>query len=219
MNKSFVAFWCIAACPNKKNKKNKHCVKPVGLSGYSCCRTSLLSWALCSAAGVAYWCSQVGHLWWWHTSGLIFFPYLSISQTASSLQLHMTVDATVKPSADSDTWFVSRSTSPHRGNCRPIRFEPPMLDFHEQWVVCIAFTFCWPKLKHNGYIHPQHRHLSSTDVTNLTHINTKVKSPRVANGMHLYIYIIYFYTAAGVHIDPCFMTWHSLYRNSSGAGL
>lgn len=27
---------------------------------------------------------------------------------------------------------VSHSTSPHRGNCRPIRFEPPMLDFHEQ---------------------------------------------------------------------------------------
>uniref|UniRef100_A0A665TWD4 Uncharacterized protein n=1 Tax=Echeneis naucrates TaxID=173247 RepID=A0A665TWD4_ECHNA len=26
------------------------------------------------------------------------------------------------------------STSPHRGNCRPIRFEPPMLDFHEQPV-------------------------------------------------------------------------------------
>lgn len=24
------------------------------------------------------------------------------------------------------------STSKHRGNCRPIRFEPPMLDFHEQ---------------------------------------------------------------------------------------
>lgn len=57
-----------------KKKKNKHCVKPVGLSGYSCCRTSLLSRALCSAAGVAYWCSQVGHLWWWHTSGLILFP-------------------------------------------------------------------------------------------------------------------------------------------------
>uniref|UniRef100_A0A8C6WN05 Transmembrane protein 131 n=1 Tax=Neogobius melanostomus TaxID=47308 RepID=A0A8C6WN05_9GOBI len=30
--------------------------------------------------------------------------------------------------------FLSRSTSPHRGNCRPIRFEPPMLDFHEQPV-------------------------------------------------------------------------------------
>uniref|UniRef100_A0A8C9YB76 Transmembrane protein 131 n=1 Tax=Sander lucioperca TaxID=283035 RepID=A0A8C9YB76_SANLU len=29
---------------------------------------------------------------------------------------------------------VSHSTSPHRGNCRPIRFEPPMLDFHEQPV-------------------------------------------------------------------------------------
>uniref|UniRef100_A0AAX7TEQ9 Transmembrane protein 131 n=1 Tax=Astatotilapia calliptera TaxID=8154 RepID=A0AAX7TEQ9_ASTCA len=29
---------------------------------------------------------------------------------------------------------VSRSTSTHRGNCRPIRFEPPMLDFHEQPV-------------------------------------------------------------------------------------
>lgn len=32
--------------------------------------------------------------------------------------------------------LVSHSTSPQRGNCRPIRFEPPMLDFHEQWVVC-----------------------------------------------------------------------------------
>uniref|UniRef100_A0A671V8Y0 Transmembrane protein 131 n=1 Tax=Sparus aurata TaxID=8175 RepID=A0A671V8Y0_SPAAU len=29
---------------------------------------------------------------------------------------------------------VCCSTSPHRGNCRPIRFEPPMLDFHEQPV-------------------------------------------------------------------------------------
>uniref|UniRef100_A0A8C2WV74 Transmembrane protein 131 n=1 Tax=Cyclopterus lumpus TaxID=8103 RepID=A0A8C2WV74_CYCLU len=29
---------------------------------------------------------------------------------------------------------VSRSEAPHRGNCRPIRFEPPMLDFHEQPV-------------------------------------------------------------------------------------
>uniref|UniRef100_A0A672GKI0 Transmembrane protein 131 n=1 Tax=Salarias fasciatus TaxID=181472 RepID=A0A672GKI0_SALFA len=29
---------------------------------------------------------------------------------------------------------VSCSASPHRGNCRPIRFEPPMLDFHEQPV-------------------------------------------------------------------------------------
>ena len=33
---------------------------------------------------------------------------------------------------------VFYSTSPHRGNCRPIRFEPPMLDFHEQWV-CHCF--------------------------------------------------------------------------------
>uniref|UniRef100_A0A8C6MK95 Transmembrane protein 131 n=1 Tax=Nothobranchius furzeri TaxID=105023 RepID=A0A8C6MK95_NOTFU len=29
---------------------------------------------------------------------------------------------------------VFHSTSPHRWNCRPIRFEPPMLDFHEQPV-------------------------------------------------------------------------------------
>ncbi|XP_067369702.1 transmembrane protein 131 isoform X3 [Channa argus] len=29
---------------------------------------------------------------------------------------------------------VSHSTSPQRGNCRPIRFEPPMLDFNEQPV-------------------------------------------------------------------------------------
>ncbi|XP_061895107.1 transmembrane protein 131 isoform X3 [Entelurus aequoreus] len=39
--------------------------------------------------------------------------------------------------ADSDvdfTLYHQQSTSPHRGNCRPIRFEPPMLDFHEQPV-------------------------------------------------------------------------------------
>ncbi|XP_028259280.1 transmembrane protein 131 isoform X2 [Parambassis ranga] len=39
--------------------------------------------------------------------------------------------------ADSDINFSlyhQQSTSPHRGNCRPIRFEPPMLDFHEQPV-------------------------------------------------------------------------------------
>ncbi|XP_072295624.1 transmembrane protein 131 isoform X2 [Eucyclogobius newberryi] len=39
--------------------------------------------------------------------------------------------------ADSDIDFSlyhQQSTSPHRGNCRPIRFEPPMLDFHEQPV-------------------------------------------------------------------------------------
>uniref|UniRef100_A0A8C0GE06 Transmembrane protein 131 n=1 Tax=Chelonoidis abingdonii TaxID=106734 RepID=A0A8C0GE06_CHEAB len=30
--------------------------------------------------------------------------------------------------------FVFRSISLYRGNCRPIRFEPPMLDFHEQPV-------------------------------------------------------------------------------------
>uniref|UniRef100_A0A8C2WUC3 Transmembrane protein 131 n=1 Tax=Cyclopterus lumpus TaxID=8103 RepID=A0A8C2WUC3_CYCLU len=29
---------------------------------------------------------------------------------------------------------VFNSHAPHRGNCRPIRFEPPMLDFHEQPV-------------------------------------------------------------------------------------
>ncbi|KAF7646763.1 hypothetical protein LDENG_00182760 [Lucifuga dentata] len=39
--------------------------------------------------------------------------------------------------ADSDIDFSlyhQQSTSSHRGNCRPIRFEPPMLDFHEQPV-------------------------------------------------------------------------------------
>ncbi|CAN9500273.1 unnamed protein product [Ophioblennius macclurei] len=39
--------------------------------------------------------------------------------------------------AESDIDFSlyhQQSTSPHRGNCRPIRFEPPMLDFHEQPV-------------------------------------------------------------------------------------
>ncbi|XP_028299716.1 transmembrane protein 131 [Gouania willdenowi] len=40
--------------------------------------------------------------------------------------------------AESDIDFTSlyhqQSTSMHRGNCRPIRFEPPMLDFHEQPV-------------------------------------------------------------------------------------
>lgn len=37
---------------------------------------------------------------------------------------------------------VFYSTSPHRGNCRPIRFEPPMLDFHEQWVSYIWNNLC-----------------------------------------------------------------------------
>ncbi|KAJ7993376.1 hypothetical protein DPEC_G00271770 [Dallia pectoralis] len=30
--------------------------------------------------------------------------------------------------------YHQKSVSPHRGNCRPIRFEPAMLDFHEQPV-------------------------------------------------------------------------------------
>ncbi|XP_028977244.2 transmembrane protein 131 isoform X2 [Esox lucius] len=30
--------------------------------------------------------------------------------------------------------YPQKSASPHRGNCRPIRFEPAMLDFHEQPV-------------------------------------------------------------------------------------
>ncbi|XP_024134590.1 transmembrane protein 131 isoform X1 [Oryzias melastigma] len=39
--------------------------------------------------------------------------------------------------AESDIDFSlyhQQSTSPHRGNCRPIRFEPPMLDFYERPV-------------------------------------------------------------------------------------
>ncbi|XP_021573581.1 transmembrane protein 131-like, partial [Carlito syrichta] len=30
--------------------------------------------------------------------------------------------------------YQQKSISLYRGNCRPIRFEPPMLDFHEQPV-------------------------------------------------------------------------------------
>ncbi|KAL6039334.1 hypothetical protein STEG23_014173 [Scotinomys teguina] len=30
--------------------------------------------------------------------------------------------------------YQQKSISLYRGNCRPIRFEPPMLDFHEQQV-------------------------------------------------------------------------------------
>ncbi|XP_062306395.1 transmembrane protein 131 isoform X1 [Osmerus eperlanus] len=30
--------------------------------------------------------------------------------------------------------YHQKSSAPHRGNCRPIRFEPPMLDLHEQPV-------------------------------------------------------------------------------------
>ncbi|XP_041791179.1 transmembrane protein 131 isoform X2 [Chelmon rostratus] len=49
--------------------------------------------------------------------------------------LHFDEGRLLQAEADIDfSLYHQQSTSPHRGNCRPIRFEPPMLDFHEQPV-------------------------------------------------------------------------------------
>ncbi|XP_053716578.1 transmembrane protein 131 isoform X3 [Synchiropus splendidus] len=48
--------------------------------------------------------------------------------------LHFGEGGLLQAESDIDFSFYQQSTSPHRGNCRPIRFEPPMLDFHEQPV-------------------------------------------------------------------------------------
>ncbi|XP_020486948.2 LOW QUALITY PROTEIN: transmembrane protein 131 [Labrus bergylta] len=49
--------------------------------------------------------------------------------------LHFGEGGLLQAESDIDfSLFHQQSTSPHRGNCRPIRFEPPMLDFHEQPV-------------------------------------------------------------------------------------
>ncbi|CAG5861938.1 unnamed protein product [Menidia menidia] len=49
--------------------------------------------------------------------------------------LHFGEGSLLQAESDIDfSLYHQQSTSPHRGNCRPIRFEPPMLDFHEQPV-------------------------------------------------------------------------------------
>ncbi|XP_038159803.1 transmembrane protein 131 isoform X1 [Cyprinodon tularosa] len=49
--------------------------------------------------------------------------------------LHFGEGSLLQAESDMDfSLYHQQSTSPHRGNCRPIRFEPPMLDFHEQPV-------------------------------------------------------------------------------------
>ncbi|XP_043984780.1 transmembrane protein 131 isoform X1 [Gambusia affinis] len=49
--------------------------------------------------------------------------------------LHFGEGSLLQGESDIDfSLYHQQSTSPHRGNCRPIRFEPPMLDFHEQPV-------------------------------------------------------------------------------------
>ncbi|KAM9358120.1 transmembrane protein 131 [Symphorus nematophorus] len=49
--------------------------------------------------------------------------------------LHFDEGRLLQAESDIDfSLYHQQSTSPHRGNCRPIRFEPPMLDFHEQPV-------------------------------------------------------------------------------------
>ncbi|XP_029905058.1 transmembrane protein 131 isoform X2 [Myripristis murdjan] len=49
--------------------------------------------------------------------------------------LHFGEGSLLQGDSDIDfSLYHQQSTSPHRGNCRPIRFEPPMLDFHEQPV-------------------------------------------------------------------------------------
>ncbi|TNM87610.1 hypothetical protein fugu_005831 [Takifugu bimaculatus] len=49
--------------------------------------------------------------------------------------LHFDEGRLLQAESDIDfSLYQQQSTSKHRGNCRPIRFEPPMLDFHEQPV-------------------------------------------------------------------------------------
>ncbi|XP_037325757.2 transmembrane protein 131 isoform X2 [Pungitius pungitius] len=49
--------------------------------------------------------------------------------------LHFGDGSLLQAESDIDfSLYHQQSASPHRGNCRPIRFEPPMLDFHEQPV-------------------------------------------------------------------------------------
>nr|XP_040040535.1 LOW QUALITY PROTEIN: transmembrane protein 131 [Gasterosteus aculeatus aculeatus] len=49
--------------------------------------------------------------------------------------LHFGEGSLLQAESDIDfSLYHQQSASPHRGNCRPIRFEPPMLDFHEQPV-------------------------------------------------------------------------------------
>ncbi|KAM9384925.1 transmembrane protein 131 [Pholidichthys leucotaenia] len=49
--------------------------------------------------------------------------------------LHFGEGSLLQAESDLDfSLYHQQSTAPHRGNCRPIRFEPPMLDFVEQPV-------------------------------------------------------------------------------------
>ncbi|XP_068581405.1 transmembrane protein 131 [Cebidichthys violaceus] len=49
--------------------------------------------------------------------------------------LHFGEGSLLQAESDIDfSLYHQQSAAPHRGNCRPIRFEPPMLDFHEQPV-------------------------------------------------------------------------------------
>ncbi|XP_068449011.1 transmembrane protein 131 isoform X2 [Clinocottus analis] len=49
--------------------------------------------------------------------------------------LHFGEGSLLQAESDVDfNLYHQQSAAPHRGNCRPIRFEPPMLDFHEQPV-------------------------------------------------------------------------------------
>lgn len=49
--------------------------------------------------------------------------------------LHFGEGGVLQTETDIDlSLYHQKSASPHRGNCRPIRFEPPMLDLHEQPV-------------------------------------------------------------------------------------
>uniref|UniRef100_A0A3B3D1M3 Transmembrane protein 131 n=1 Tax=Oryzias melastigma TaxID=30732 RepID=A0A3B3D1M3_ORYME len=45
--------------------------------------------------------------------------------------LHFGEGNLLQAESDIDFSLYHQQTSPHRGNCRPIRFEPPMLDFYE----------------------------------------------------------------------------------------
>uniref|UniRef100_A0A4W5LDA9 Transmembrane protein 131-like N-terminal domain-containing protein n=1 Tax=Hucho hucho TaxID=62062 RepID=A0A4W5LDA9_9TELE len=49
--------------------------------------------------------------------------------------LHFGEGSLIQTESDMDLSLYNRkSASPHPGNCRPILFQPPMLDFHEQPV-------------------------------------------------------------------------------------
>ncbi|KAL2088020.1 hypothetical protein ACEWY4_016848 [Coilia grayii] len=75
---------------------------------------------------------------------LLFFAVFQVAQankqafiqSDSILEvLHFGEGGLLQTESDSDISSYHQKSPPlHRGNCRPIRFEPPMLDFHEQPV-------------------------------------------------------------------------------------